>query len=157
MKMMLLAGLMALPLATQTCSDAEVASRNLSNAADNFEINRRIVFFNGITDTYLLEIQGRCSVDEGASMKALSVTCKEGPSAFKKHYLGLSDNVSYFVEQMEMADVSAYHYRVIFKATTRFSANNGMVMISRGLKSPATEAKVKRVSSGIAVIRCIRP
>jgi len=32
------------------CNDAQVASSNLVKAADNFEINRRVVFFNGITD-----------------------------------------------------------------------------------------------------------
>lgn len=96
------------------CSpDAEVASHNLSKAADNFEIDRRVVFLNGITDTYLLSIEGRCSiVDQG---NQLEVTCKVGPDAFKKHFLGLSDNVSYFVEQLESADVSEYHYRVVFK------------------------------------------
>lgn len=96
------------------CStDAQVASENLSLAADQFEIDRRVVFFNGITDTYLLSIEGRCSIeDEGYQ---LEVTCKIGPDAFKKHFLGLSDNVSYFVEQLETADVSEYHYRVIFK------------------------------------------
>ncbi|QBP31743.1 hypothetical protein SEA_PIPER2020_64 [Mycobacterium phage Piper2020] len=29
--------------------------------------------------------------------------------------MGLSDNVSYFVEQVESANVSTDHYRVIFK------------------------------------------
>lgn len=48
----------------------------------------------------------------------LSVTCKTGESAYKKHFLGLSDNVTYFVEQVEAANVSAYHYRVIFKPQT---------------------------------------
>ena len=37
-------------------NDASVASRNLSQAADNFEINRRIVFYNGITGEYMLEM-----------------------------------------------------------------------------------------------------
>lgn len=99
------------------CSDdADVASDNLSKAADNFEILRRVVFFNGITDTYLLSIEGRCSIaDEG---NQLEVTCKLGDDAFKKHFLGLSDNVSYFVEQVDAADVSAYHYRVVFKPQT---------------------------------------
>lgn len=96
-----------------SCTDAEVASKNLSKAADQFEIDRRVVFFNGITDTYLLSIEGRCSIlDQGDQ---LEVTCKTGDDEFKKHFLGLSDNVSYFVEQLEGADVSVYHYRVIFK------------------------------------------
>ena len=98
-------------------SAAQVASHNLSTAADQFEINRRVVFFNGITDKYLLEIEGYCSVETGNSLLtgALEVTCKVGPNAYKKSYLGLSDNVSYFVEQVDSANVSAYHYRVIFR------------------------------------------
>lgn len=94
-------------------NDADVVSKNISTAADNFEVQRRIVMFNGITDKYLLVIEGRCNiVDE---VNQLEVTCQEGPDAYKKHFLGLSDNVSYFVEQGEPIDVSEYHYRVVFK------------------------------------------
>lgn len=94
-------------------SDAEVASRNLSVAADQFEIERRVVVFNGITDNYLLMVEGRCSIEDQGNQ--LEVTCKDGPDSFKKHFAGLSDNVSYFAEQLEPADASEYHYRVIFK------------------------------------------
>ena len=93
--------------------DSERASENLSKAADSFEIERRIVFFNGITDKYLLTVEGRCSITPDGGK--LDVTCKVGEDQYKKHFLGLSDNVSYFVEQTESADVSVYHYRVIFK------------------------------------------
>ena len=95
--------------------DAEVASYNLSQAADMFEIDRRIVFYNGITDTYMLTIEGRCSIDKDNQDNQLEVTCKVGRDQYKKHFLGISDNVTYFVEQLETADVSVYHYRVIFK------------------------------------------
>lgn len=96
-------------------SDADVASRNLSKAADMFEIERRIVFYNGITEQYILTIQGRCSIGSGDSTKSVTVTCKTAEDEFKKHFLGLSDNVTYFAEQLEVADASAYRYRVIFK------------------------------------------
>lgn len=101
-------------------SKADIASSNLSKAAENFEISRRIVFFNGITDKYLLTVEGRCSVETGNSALrgSLEVTCKVGPNEYKKHFLGLSDNVSYFVEQTEPVDVSVYHYRVIFRPDT---------------------------------------
>ncbi|HYJ20826.1 MAG TPA: hypothetical protein VEW07_02235, partial [Solirubrobacterales bacterium] len=51
------------PIALAACgdSDADVASHNLSKAAEQFEIERRVVFFNGITDKYLLLIEGLCS------------------------------------------------------------------------------------------------
>ncbi|BBX09458.1 hypothetical protein [Mycolicibacterium aichiense] len=105
----------ALGLSVVGCSsDADVASENLSKAADNFEINRRIVFFNGITDKYLLEIQGRCSINPDTGAKKLDVTCKT-KDGMKKHFLGLSDNVSYFVEQVDGAHVSTDFYQVNFK------------------------------------------
>lgn len=109
------AALSALVL-TGCSSDADVVSENLSKAADNFEVNRRIVMFNGITDQYLMVIEGTCSIaDQG---EQLEVTCKVGPGQYKKHFLGLSDNVSYFVEQGEPVKASANHYRVTFKPQT---------------------------------------
>ncbi len=98
-------------------NDARVASRNLSQAADMFEINRRIVFYNGITGDYMLSLEGRCSFDAQNANK-LDVTCKTGPKEYKKHSLGLSDNVTYFSEQLDGEDVSVYHYKVIFKPQT---------------------------------------
>lgn len=114
----LITGLMALPILALLAgcgSDADIASRNLSRSADMFEINRRIVFYNGITGGYILTIEGLCSLGNYDKEGLLSVTCKTGPSAYKKHFLGLSDNVTFFSEQVESASVSAYHYRVIFK------------------------------------------
>jgi hypothetical protein len=96
-------------------SDADVASHNISRAADMFEINRRIVFYNGITGEYMLTIEGLCSLGNYDKSRELSVTCKTGPKEFKKHFLGLSDNVTYFAEQIQPSQASMYHYRVIFK------------------------------------------
>jgi hypothetical protein len=100
------------------CSDADLASSNLSKAADNFEVTRRIVFYNGITGDYVLTIEGLCSLGNQDKSGQLSVTCKTGQTAYKKHFLGLSDNVTYFVEQVDAAPVGVYHYRVFFKPQT---------------------------------------
>lgn len=97
------------------CSDADVASSNLSIAADNFEITRRVVFYNGITGDYMLSIEGLCSIGSAISAKGITVTCKTGPTEYKKHLLGLSDNVTFFAEQIDPAKVSQFHYRVVFK------------------------------------------
>jgi hypothetical protein len=94
-------------------TDADIASTNLSKAAEMFQIERRIVFYNGITDTYILSVEGRCSVEFYTDKFA--VTCKIGESEYVKHYLGRSDNVFPFVEQLKTANVSAYRYKVIFK------------------------------------------
>lgn len=102
-------------LGLAACNDADIASRNLSVAADNFEINRRIVFYNGISGEYILTIEGLCSLGNYDKTGTLSVTCKTGRDAYKKHFLGLSDNVTFFAEQIEAAPADTYHYRVIFK------------------------------------------
>ena len=99
-------------------SDANVATENLKRAADTFEVNRRIVFYNGITDAYIFSVEGRCSMDLGANGNAFNVICKVGPQQFKRHTLVLSDNVTAFVEQLEPTSASVYHYRVIFKPQT---------------------------------------
>ena len=96
-------------------SDADRASENMSKAADNFEVTRRIVFYNGITDSYMLTLEGLCSLGNNDSSKQITVTCKTGPNSYKKHFLGLSDNVTFFVEQIEANQVDVYSYRVIFK------------------------------------------
>lgn len=116
-KKILVVGAVLLALLGTTASacddDADVASENLSKAADNFEIVRRIVFYNGITGVYMLVIEGRCSIEDEGNQ--LEVTCKTGKDAYKKHFLGLSDNVTYFAEQIDSANVSVDHYRVSFK------------------------------------------
>jgi len=93
--------------------DASVASHNLSKAADSFQLERRVVFYNGINGEYMLSIEGLCSVSPKTSQ--VDVTCKVGPTEFKKHSLGLSDNVTFFSEQLGMATVGIYHYEVVFK------------------------------------------
>lgn len=95
-------------------SEADTISDNLSKSADSFEVQRRVVFFNGITDKYLLTVEGLCALDTESSKK-ITVTCKVGKDQYKKHYLGLSDNVSYFVEQTDAKYEDAYHYKVLFR------------------------------------------
>lgn len=94
---------------------ADTASRNISYDSDNFKVMRRIVFVNGITDKYLLSIEGLCSITKDKEDNQLEVTCKTGDSEYKKHYLGISDNVTYFVEQMDGSDVDTFHYKVAFR------------------------------------------
>ena len=112
-----LVGLAALVMAA--CStDADVASHNVSKAADQFAVARRIVFYNGITDSYMLTIEGLCSLGNYDKADEISIICKTGPTTYKKHFLGLSDNVTYVVEQLEPVEVGVQFYKVIFKPST---------------------------------------
>ncbi len=111
----LAAAVLAIGFLSACASAADVASSNLSKAADQFEIPRRVIFYNGITGDYILSIEGLCSLGNNDRAGQLTVTCKTGPEQYKKHFLGLSDNVTYFAEQLNAANVGTYQYRVIFK------------------------------------------
>lgn len=101
------------------CADteADVVNSNLSQSADSFEIERRIIFVNSETGEYLFTIEGLCSLDVNND-STLKVTCKTGENEYKRHYLGLSSSVSYFVEQLEGQKENPYRYKVEFRPST---------------------------------------
>lgn len=103
-----------LSLSFFSCSDASVVRSNLETDEQNFRIQRRVVFYNGITGEYILTIEGKLAivVDED---KDLVVTVKTKEGKYLKHYLGLSDNVTYFSEALLPSDVSTDQYKVVFK------------------------------------------
>lgn len=118
MKKYLTIAFLAMALALVSCtSDADKASKNLSRAAEQFEVQRHIVGINGITDEILFEVEGRCSIESGNTgvANALEVTCKHGEDDLRKHYVGLSDNVTYITTQVEGLDADEFRTRVIIK------------------------------------------
>ena len=118
MKKFLFSSLILFGILSGCSRESDVASKNLSEAADQFQVVRRIVFYNGISGEYILTIEGLCSLGNHDTKERLSVTCKTGHNSYKKHFLGLSDNVTYFAEQIESANVSGFHYKVTFRPTT---------------------------------------
>ena len=115
-KLLLLAVTIITAITFTACQrDADVVSHNLSKQADSFEINRRVVFYNGITGDYILSMTGLCSIGNYDRYVKVSITCKTGEDMYKKHYLGLSDNVTFFVEQIEANKANKYHYEIVFK------------------------------------------
>ena len=97
-------------------SDADKVSENLSTDAEQFKVQRRITFINGITDRNMLTIEGLCSFERESGQ--LIVICKTGPGKqYVKDVLGLADNVSYIIEQAKenASSVSKYHYKVVLK------------------------------------------
>jgi hypothetical protein len=109
-----LAGILAVAaLALTGCtSDAKTASDNLSKAADQFEVQRKIVGVNTRTGEYLFYVEGRCSIERAGD---LIVTCRQGPNDYRKHFIGQATDVAWVSTQMDAIDVSVYHTRVIVK------------------------------------------
>lgn len=119
-KITALAGIaLAASLGLTACDDAEVVNRNITKDADNFNVARQVVFINGITDEYLLSIEGYCQIErsEDSGSPQVTVTCKTGDGQYQRHHMGLSDNVTYVVEQVDQSNVSADHYVVTYKPT----------------------------------------
>lgn len=99
-----------------TGSQADVASRNLSQAADQFQIVRKVIFYNGITGDYIYSMEGLCSIED--QVIQLEVTCKMEDGLFVKHFQGLSDNVTYTVLQLSAKPVSEYRYKMYVRPET---------------------------------------
>jgi len=106
----------ALVTAVAVCGDVHIVQRNMTKAADNFEISRRIVLWNTITNSPIMVTEGICSVEPGE--RQTSVLCKVGHEKYVRHFYGRSDNTLYFVEQIGEVSTNAYHYRRTFKPQT---------------------------------------
>lgn len=98
-------------------SAADQANENLSKAAENFEVPRRIVGINGITDKVLFSVEGFCSIENDG--RKLDVICKVSQDGtIERTTLGLSDNVTYVSTQLGGVKVDLFRPRIIFRPET---------------------------------------
>ena len=95
------------------CSAAENVNHNLSQAADNFQVVRKITVYNARTDLIVMEMEGLMSLSNSDTSE-LVVTCKTGPNEYKKNYIYLNDYVIYVVEDISGSVTDPYHYKVHF-------------------------------------------
>lgn len=109
-----IAAIMVLGALLVGCKEADLARHNLEVAEQSFEVYRRVVFYNGITGEYILTIEGKLALTVDTDGD-LVVTVKTEDGTYLKHYLGLSDNVTYFSEALKPNMVSTKQYKVIFK------------------------------------------
>jgi hypothetical protein len=114
MKRIFIGAAIAVLLALTGCTtDADRVNENLNTSAEQFEVQRTIVFYNGITEAYIAVVEGRCSIErDGEKMQAI---CKVGPDKFTRDEVGLSDNVTYFALQTEPSSADPYHKRIVLK------------------------------------------
>lgn len=96
------------------CTQSERASYNASKEADNFNVERRLVVVNTVTDTVLLELVGKISVHEDRSegQNQLEVTALQPDNTVRKHLVGLPPTVVYTIEDVNGSDVSLSRFQI---------------------------------------------
>lgn len=92
---------------------ADNVNHNLSEAADNFEVVRKITVYNARTDMIVMEMEGLMSLSNNSTSE-LVVTCKTGKDEYKKNYVYLNEYVIYVVEDITGTTTDPYHYKVHF-------------------------------------------
>ena len=96
-----------------SCTAADNVNHNLSQAADNFEVVRKITVYNARTDLIIMEMEGYMSISNNSSSE-LVVTCKVGENEYKKNYVYLNEYVIYAVEDITGTTTDPYHYKIKF-------------------------------------------
>lgn len=96
-----------------SCRASEMVNHNLSVAADNFGVVRKITVYNARTDLIIMEMEGYMSLSNN-STNELVVTCKVGANEYKKNYVYLNEYVIYVVEDITGTTTDPYHYKIKF-------------------------------------------
>lgn len=92
--------------------EADKVSYNLSQEADNFNVVRQLTVINCIQGDVLFQMTGKFSIKADTSEKQLEVIVEAEDGSYQKHFIGLSDNVTYVVEQKNYKNVSKYKYEL---------------------------------------------
>ena len=95
------------------CTEADNVNHNLSQAADNFEVVRKITVYNARTDMIVMEMEGLMSISNNDASE-LVVTCRTGKNEYKKNYVYLNEYVIYVVEDITGTVTDPYHYKIHF-------------------------------------------
>ena len=96
-----------------SCAASDIVNNNLSHAANNFEVVRKITVYNARTDLIVMEMEGYMSLSNNETNE-LVVTCKTGANEYKKNYVYLNEYVIYVVEDVTGTVTDPYHYKVKF-------------------------------------------
>lgn len=97
------------------CNEADRVSYNLSQEADNFNIVRQLTVINCITGDTLFQMTGKLSITADVDDNQLEIIVEDN-GTYVKHFVGLSDNVTYVVEDLNLGanEVEQYRYRLNF-------------------------------------------
>ena len=111
----LLSVVLLLTIALTGCStEAERVSYNLSQQADNFNDIRQVTVINCLQGDVLFQMTGKMSITADTEDNQLEIVVEDENGEYKKHFIGLSDNVTYVVEDVTSKDVNQYKYTLNF-------------------------------------------
>lgn len=96
------------------CDQASRVSYNISEQADNFNVIRQITVINCLQGDVLFQMTGKMSLLADTTDNQLEITVEDENGSYKKHFIGLSDNVTYTVEDVTDNYVDNYHYTLNF-------------------------------------------
>lgn len=96
------------------CDKSDKVSHNLSKEANNFNSTRQLTVINAIQGDTLFQMTGRMSIQADSSDNQLEVVVEEKEGKYKKHFIGLSDNVTYIVEDVTGKVTDPYNYTLNF-------------------------------------------
>jgi len=117
----------ALVLSLTSCNEASRVSENLSQEADNFNIIRQLTVMNCIKGDILFQMTGKMSITADTSDNQLEVIVEVENGQYKKHFIGLSDNVTYVVEDITGKNVDKYKYTLNFNPNMWWPVGAGVV------------------------------
>lgn len=109
-KYLILIAFITILLFTGCDTQASRVSRNLSQEADNFNVVRQLTVINCIEGDVLFQMTGKMSITADTADNQLEVIVEYEDGSYKKHFVGLSDNVTYVVEDIGHNNVSKYKY-----------------------------------------------
>ena len=105
---------MALTMFAGCDTQANMVSYNLSQEADNFNSVRQVTVINCLQGDVLFQMTGKISITADTADHQLEIIVEDENGNYKKHFIGLSDNVTYVVEDITSGDVSNYKYTLNF-------------------------------------------
>ena len=109
------------------CSRSSRVSYNLSQEADNFNDIRQITVMNCIQGDVLFQMTGKMSITADTQDNQLEIIVEDENGEYKKHFIGLSDNVTYVVEDVTTNDVDQYQYTLNFNPKMWLPIEPGIV------------------------------
>lgn len=94
------------------CTEADRVSANLSQEADNFNVLRQVTVINSIANDVVFQMTGKLSIKADTEENQLEIVVENDDGTYSKDIIGLSDNVTYVLEDLDTNYVEKYRFTI---------------------------------------------